>query len=185
MGRLLNSEEFWSLFTEINYSAFRLELQPLYREDEEEESLRKFLAGEPTDPAVDVEGCLPWWELVRDLTRRGGRMERVRVHEDPPTDYQRWERWLGRWNEEAGEVIWYPTRAQAHEFGLLPAGGDVDWWLFDSHRLVQMHFDADGNRIRTELVSDPEAVVQANVWRDLALYHARRLAAAEPVKGGT
>lgn len=182
MGRLLNDEEFLSEFTKIEYTAFRLELQPVYRVADEQVSIRKFLAGEPMDPAADIEGCKPWWKLVGELTERGGRMERVRVFEDPPTDYQRWERTLGKWNEDAGEVIWYITREQAHEIELLPAAGNVDWWLFDSQELVQLHFDSDGNRERTELVTDPEAVVQANVWRDLALYHARRIGTVGPVE---
>ncbi|MGH3728669.1 MAG: DUF6879 family protein [Micromonosporaceae bacterium] len=174
MGRPLNDDEWWQFFTEIEYTAFRLELQPEYRVADEQESFQRFLAGEPAMPE-DVDGGDEWFSLVRDLTKRGGRMERVRVQEDPPTDYQRWERAWGRWNAEAGERIWYITRQQAHDVGLLPAAGNVDWWLFDSHKLVQMHFDSDGNRGRTELVSDPDAVVRANVWRDTALYHAQRI----------
>lgn len=88
----------------------------------------------------------------------------------PPTDYQRWERWIGRWNVEAGEKMHYLTRAKAYEIGLLPAAGDVDWWLLDSSRLIMMWFDEVGHRISNELVTDPATVVQACAWRDLAVH---------------
>jgi hypothetical protein len=101
-------------------------------------------------------------------------MERVRVHDDPPTPYQQWERWVGSWNIRAGETLRYMTRARAHEVGLLPAAGDVDWWLLDSNRLIAMRFDTQGRRVATELVRDPATVVQACAWRDLAVHHSTR-----------
>jgi hypothetical protein len=182
--RPLTNEEWWNEFSKIRYTAFRLELQPAYLVAEEQGPIRRFLAGEVTDPWEGKDDEHPWRKLVRELTQRGGRIERVRVFEDPPTDYQRWLRWISAVNVAEGEVQWYVTRQQAHEFGLLPTAGNVDWWLFDSDRVVEMYFDAEGKRYRTELVTDPEVVVQANAWRDLALYHARRLA-KEAVKGGT
>ncbi|MGH3736673.1 MAG: DUF6879 family protein [Micromonosporaceae bacterium] len=181
-NQLLTDDEWLALFDDIRYTAFRLELQPAYNEPNEKDSLRRFLAGEQV-VSDDIPGWATWVTIVRSLTERGGRMERVRVHEDPPTDYQRWERALGDANVEAGEVIWYLTREQAHQSGLLPDAGRVDWWLFDSHKLVQMHFDEEFTRVRNELVTDPAAVVRANVWRDLALCHARRLAREGQVEG--
>ncbi|MGH3646809.1 MAG: DUF6879 family protein [Micromonosporaceae bacterium] len=178
----MNDDEWWTEFTKIKYTAFRLELQPAYLVPEEQEPVRRFLAGEVTDPWQDEDRKHPWWKLVTELTEGGGRMERVRVFEDPPTDYQRWLRWTSAVNVATGEVQWYVTRQQAHEFGLLPAAGNVDWWLFDSDRLIEMEFDQEGRRVRTELVTEPETVVQANAWRDLAIYHARRIAGEVPPK---
>jgi hypothetical protein len=103
--------------------------------------------------------------------RLGRRLERVRVHDNPPTDYQRWERWAGRWNIEAGELIRYMERATAHDVGLLPAAGDTDWWLLDDSNVILMRFDKAGNRIHTELTDDPRIVAQASKWWDLAVRH--------------
>jgi hypothetical protein len=41
----------------------------------------------------------------------------VRVVETPPTDYQRWMRWMDRWNRAAGEDIKYLSRANARKAG--------------------------------------------------------------------
>ena len=66
--------------------------------------MAKFLAGEP-EPPTEVPVLRAWFEQVAGLTRRGRRFERVRVHEDPPPGYQRWERWIDPWNVAAGETI--------------------------------------------------------------------------------
>ncbi|MGH3647288.1 MAG: DUF6879 family protein [Micromonosporaceae bacterium] len=182
MGRVLNDDEWESLFDQIKYTAFRLELQPAYDVSYEQEPLRRYLAGELTDPWKYKDETHEWCRLVSALTQRGGRMERVRVFEDPPTDYQRWLRWASEVNVAMGELQWYVTRQQAHDFGLLPPAGNVDWWLFDSEKLIQMHFQPDGQKLRYELVDDPATVVQANGWRDMALYHARRIEGAVPEK---
>lgn len=177
MSRPLTADEFGRLLAGVRHTAFRLELQPVYREPTEADSVAAFLAGQPGNP-MDIPGATEWWQAVSALVAGGGRVERVRVQEDPPTDYQMWERWLDKaFNRQAGEQIRYMGRGQAHACGLLPAAGDVDWWLLDSSQLVRMWFDGHGNRIRTELTTDPAAVVQANVWRDLAVHHSAPLVA--------
>lgn len=127
----------------------------------------RFQAGERFD-AEQMPGFPGWLGYVQDLTAAGRRMERVRVHQDPPTDYQRYARWVGQWNIRAGEVINYTTRARATEVGLLPDAGTDDWWLLDDQRLVVMEFDADGERTRTYLTTDEDALAQARAWWDLA-----------------
>jgi Family of unknown function (DUF6879) len=170
MGSALSNAEFGALLRAFEHTAFRLELQPVYLEPSEHDTVARFLAGEP-EPPTEVEGLRAWFGQVADLTKQGKRIDRVRVHEDPPTDYQRWERWIGRWNTEAGETIRYITRHRAHEVGLLPAAGTRDWWLLDSSRLVVMTFDEEGHRIQNELITDPTIVVQACAWRDLAVHY--------------
>lgn len=173
--RTLTVEEFADLFATVRRRAFRLELQPVYREPHEADSVAAFLAGTPTDPFT-IPGARWWFDLVSALIASGGRMERVRVQEDPPTDYQRWERWLDdEFSTPAGEIIRYMTRRRAHDIGLLPDAGKVDWWLLDDRHLIQMHFDNDGNRLRTELVEDPVAVAQAKSWWNLAVQHSAPL----------
>lgn len=171
MSVLLTDDEFAEQLRTFDHTAFRLELQPAYSEPSEHDTVAKFLAGDP-EPPTDVPGLSAWFQQINELTQQGKRVERVRVHDEPPTDYQRWERWIGRWNVEAGERISYLTREKAHEIGLLPAAGDVDWWLLDSTRLILMRFDEVGHRINNELVTNPATIVQACAWRDLAVHYA-------------
>ncbi|MGX7669886.1 DUF6879 family protein [Plantactinospora sp. DSM 117369] len=170
MPTLLTDVEFAEHLRTFTRTARRLELQPVYLEPEEEATVAKFVAGQP-EPPTEVPGLRSWFEQIAELTVAGKHVERVRVHEDLPTDYQRWERWAGQWNTAAGETIRYMTRTQAHAIGLLPAAGDVDWWLLDSELLIMMMFDGDGHRTRNELVADPLIVAQAQAWWDLAVRH--------------
>jgi hypothetical protein len=172
MGRLfLTEDEVEEQLTNFEHTAFRLELQRAYREPVEEAWFARFLAGDPQSPDEQPE-FQEWLARMAALTATGRRVERVRVHDDPPTPYQQWERWTGAWNIRAGETMRYLDRRRAHEIGLLPAAGDEDWWLYDSCRLLVYRFDAEGNRLENELITDPRRVVQAAVWRDLAVHHA-------------
>lgn len=168
--RLISRTEFADLLATFEHTAFRLELQPRYHEPGEAEAVERFSAGTPLEP-TENPNLRDWIKQVTQMVGEGKRFERVRVHDDPPTPYQRWERWAGAWNIRAGEQIRYMTRARAHEVGLLPAAGQLDWWLLDSSKLVTMSFDQDGARLGDELVTDAEAVVQACAWRDLAVHH--------------
>lgn len=170
MGRPLTAGEWAATLDDFEHSAFRLELQPAYRVDHESGLFARFMAGDRTPP-LDDQASLDWFAKVRRHVAAGKRFERVRVFEDPPTDYQRWLRWVSRWNVEAGEHQRYMTRRKAYDVGLLPAAGDEDWWLFDSARLAVMRFGPDGRKVSSELVTDPERVVQACMWRDLAVHH--------------
>jgi hypothetical protein len=173
MGEQITGTEFASLLAGFGHTAFRLELQDAYAEPSEDALLAAFLRGERPDPATAPE-LRQWYEQVSAQTRDGKRIERVRVQQDPPTDYQRFERWVDPGNIQAGEIMRYMTRQRAFEVGLLPAAGTDDWWLLDSSRLLVMHFDTAevGHRTGSELVTDPAAVVQACAWRDLAVHYA-------------
>lgn len=165
----INGDVFADLLATVRASAFRLELQREYREPVEADTVAKFLAGNPQNPN-EVPALRDWFAQVRRLTNQGRRFERVRIHEDPPTAYQQWERWIGRWNVDAGETLRYLTRQQAGEIGLLPAVGNTDWWLLDDERLILMKFD-DRHRRTDTLTTDPALLGQARAWRDLAVRH--------------
>lgn len=166
----LSDNEWAEQLRAFDRTAFRWECQPAYTEAEESDTVARFLAGDP-EPPVEVPELAEWFDQVRRLTATGRRIARVRVHDDPPTPYQRWVRWIDAWNTEAGETIRYVTRGHARAAGLGPALGDVDWWLMDDERLIVMRFDAAGHRVENELVTDPERVEQACTWRDLAVHH--------------
>ncbi|GII23804.1 DUF6879 family protein [Planosporangium mesophilum] len=164
----LTEAEFAEQLHTFERSAFRLELQREYREPTETDTLARFLAGDPQDP-TEVPSLRAWYVHIAAVTRRGRHVERVRVHDEPPTGYQRWERWIGTWNIAAGETMRYLTRQQAYDIGLLPAAGNTDWWLLDETRLIILRFDEVGHRIANEITTDQQMIDQACTWRELAI----------------
>lgn len=166
----ITDNEFGLLLRTFDRTAFRLELQPAYLEADEQATVARFAAGQP-QPPTEVPYLRAWFDQVRALAGEGKTIERVRVHDDPPTTYQQWERWIGRWNVDAGETMRYLTRDQAHKIGLLPAAGVTDWWLLDETRLIVMTFDDQGHRIDTRIQTNPDTITQACAWRDLAVRH--------------
>jgi hypothetical protein len=168
--RSLTLEEWAEQLRTFELTALRLELQPKYVEPGD--PVGRFLAGERQN-LDEVPEYQAWAGEVRALAEAGPRVERVRVHGDPPNAYRRWERWAARQTIEAGERIRYMSRGLAYDVGLLPAAGPHDWWLLDDARLVVMHFDA-GRLVDSELVDDPDRIAQACRWWDLAVRHSVR-----------
>ncbi|SFR29659.1 hypothetical protein SAMN04488564_120132 [Lentzea waywayandensis] len=122
--------------------------------------------------------------MIRATTAEGKRFERVRVVNVPPSDYTRFGLWSSRWTVGAGEDIRYLARNRAVEQGL----PSHDYWLFDSRKLVLMHFDdADDRLVEIEVIeNDPEQIILHNYWRDAARHHALRredFAAEHSIRG--
>lgn len=103
---------------------------------------------------------------MRDLGRQGRSLQRVRIVDDPLTDYQRFSVWGGRWNAEAGERIVYLARSAAQRLDIPTR---TDWWLFDDTALVLLRFSRDGKLVGQELESDPSTVARYCRWRDAAM----------------
>lgn len=170
--------EYWDELASFRSSAWRFEQQPAYYVGYEREQFDKFLAGHP-DPPDENDDLRDWFNQTRQHVGAGRTVGRVRIVDEPITDYQRWMHWMDRWNREAGETIQYLSRRAATEAGILPAAGNTDWWLLDDHRLVLMHFDDEYRRIKAELLVDEPEVVQARRWRELAIAAAREECAAK------
>lgn len=169
------SGEFWDQLANFQRTAWRWENQPVYEIGPERANIEAFLAGTPHDPMAD-EYLAPWMHQVAAQTTARKQIGRVRVVEEPPTDYQRWERWLDRWNREAGEAILYLPRSyvRRHLQFMAPFEG-TDWWLFDDARVMIMHFDAQGVRTRVELTDNRRDVTAAVEFSRLARIHAKAL----------
>jgi len=165
MGERLTGDDFNRLFRYFSKTAFRLEVQPVYTVNDEQESLEEFLAGEPR-PVTEFPFYAAWLHQIRIATLEGRSVERVRVLEEPPTDYQRWEMWSGQYNIAAGEIIRYMTRSRAQSAGLPLAD---DWWLFDRRHLAIMRFGQHGEPMGGEIISDVGVVEQHCSWWDLAV----------------
>ena len=143
-----------------------MEARDTYDATYENESLRKFLAGEPDD----LPWMQSWLDMLREATSKGRRFARVRVVTMPLTDYSRFGVWCAQFANGAGEDIRYLERNRAQAENL----PNHDYWLFDSHKLVRMHFDDANAFLGGEVIEDPSVIWQHNYWRDAALHHAVR-----------
>lgn len=148
------------LFHSFEHTAYRLEARDRYDAPYENESLRKFLAGAPDD----LDWMQSWLVMLGEAKAAGRRFARVRVVSVPLNDYSRFGVWCAQFTGRAGEDIRYVTRDQA-EVGGLP---NDDYWLFDSRKLVRMHFDDADRFLGGEVVEDVAEIVQHNYWRDAA-----------------
>jgi hypothetical protein len=143
-----------------------LEARDRYDAPYENESLRRYLAGEQDD----LPWMQSWLDMVRQATAEGRRFARVRVVTLPLTDYSRFGVWCAQFTNSAGEDIRYLERGRAETAGV----PSHDYWLFDSRKLLRMHFDDADRFLGGELIEDPAEIVQHNYWRDTAWHYAVR-----------
>ena len=155
----MSPEELGRLFESFRHSACRLECLPTYdvTEDDEAEALQLFLNGKPEPPWRKHR---EWPDTVRRAKRRGAQIQRVRLMETPPSNYQRFQcAWGYPANVEAGEDI----RILNHRpDGLL----EVDYWLFDDSIAVVLEYDSEGRFLVPVAAETAEPYRQA---RDMAL----------------
>lgn len=160
---LVAGDAWGRMFSSFERSAWRLETQGVYREPNETEHLRKFLAGEPDD----IRWLTDWFTGIRDIRAAGKTFGRVRVLTDPLTDYLRFELSLTPPAVAAGEDIRVMSAHLAVEL-MLPT---YDYWLFDDEIVAKMHFGPDGF-VGAEMIRDKSAVAQHQYWRSVAWSHA-------------
>jgi hypothetical protein len=161
---LVSGEAFLELFRDFQHTAYRLEVRTSYGIPEEDEPYRRFLEGDY--PGIDW--FAPWLTLMEKETGKGKRVERVRVIDEPPSDYLRFELWGTTYNLAAGEDIRYLARHQAVDLGL----PTYDYWVFDSRTVARLQF-GDHDRFQGVLLSDDHADVLAHVqWQGAAWHHA-------------
>ena len=73
-----------------------------------------------------------------------------------------------RRNVEAGEDIRFLSRSVANGLDL----PDHDFWVFDSIRMVELRFTADGRPLGHDLVTDPAIVARHSRWLERAFAEA-------------
>ncbi|MFE2346373.1 DUF6879 family protein [Kitasatospora cineracea] len=83
---MIGYDEFESMFTTFQHTAFRLETRRQYGSDAQTETYRRFVAGEDLGWDSDDD----WSRNRREQSARGKRFERVRVMDSPPTTGQRY-----------------------------------------------------------------------------------------------
>lgn len=159
--------QFEGLLAGAQRSLFRFEQQPAYAIDDEEGLFAAWQRGMGLDP-TQVPGLRAWFAQVRDQTRRGIYIDRVRIVDDPITEYQGWLQFVDKWNRDAGEEISYlprwAIRPGSALLGLGPTDRpfeNCDWWLIDDQLAVIMHIDPAGVRTKVETVDHGEELVGA------------------------
>lgn len=163
MGRRLTVEEFDQLYGTVKASVWRWECQPAYHEPDEQEPFSLWERGEPDDLAW----LEPWLATLRRAVQTGQRFQRVRMHHDPPTIYQRWGIEIAPTNVAAGEEV--RILPEHHARGLDLPG--YDFCILDDETVARMHFGAQG-MTGAELLTDARAVDRHRSWRDAAWNHA-------------
>jgi hypothetical protein len=166
--------EFERALTGAQRSLFRFEQQRSYAVDDEAGLFAAFRRrGELIEPN-QAPGLRAWFEQVHEQTQRGIYVERVRVVDDPITEYQRWLQFVDRWNREAGEAIEYLPRRRYQEASINPrarlwtpfeGAAGADWWLIDDRLAALMYFDAAGERTKVELTDDGMEIARAVIFR--------------------
>ncbi|WP_344972088.1 DUF6879 family protein [Salinactinospora qingdaonensis] len=166
-GEPIGWDDVEQLFAEFRHTAFRLETRQHYDTASEREPFQQFLATGHIahSPVLDQ-----WQNEIRNGITRGRSYTRVHIVTEPLSDYVRFEcAWAYRPNTTAGENI----RILAVDHGTWPKDlPHLDYWLFDSQRLLLMHYTHTGALHSTELVNDPHALTAARTWRDHAIHHA-------------
>ncbi|WP_347400160.1 DUF6879 family protein [Streptomyces aureocirculatus] len=138
------------------YSAMHLEMRDSYMLDDPEFiRWRQGHREEPDDPA---SWWRPWLDVVREATKRGVVMRRLRVVSEPISDYIRYEYDLTFTNVAAGEIVRWLPRSNGSGL-LLPI---QDGWVMDERTVILHHFGGDGQWTGTgmETLHDPALAEQ-------------------------
>ncbi|WP_017574750.1 DUF6879 family protein [Nocardiopsis kunsanensis] len=164
MPDLVTGEDFDDLFRKYRHTAWRLETRTFYGVLHENEPFQRWLVGDDSD----IEWFKPWLKMMRAELATGKRMERVRLIDDPPSDYLRWELWGTPYNLGIGEDIRYLPRSHP----IVRELPDDDFWVFDSRTVARLEFDEQGSVLGASLSEDPAKVLAAVQARDTAWHHA-------------
>lgn len=165
----LDGPAFNALFDTFRASVVRLETLPAYAAGGAEAvRLEAFRLG-TARPLRSVRTD-PWLARIAVSTVTGGKTwRRVRVFDDPPTDYQRYQVESYREAQAVGDEVVIASRAAVGTMGL-------DVWVFDaglsSARAVVMHYHPDGAIDRRELVTDAAAVAALAAAAERVARHA-------------
>ncbi|TXC96056.1 DUF6879 family protein [Streptomyces sp. ISID311] len=163
--RIIDLVEFGRLFTAFKHTAWRLETRRRYASDEDTETYRQFIRGEPVNwDGVDAE----WCAKRREQSALGKRFERVRIIDTPPTAGQLYLLDNAKRNSAVGEDIRNLSRADAEQLQL----PQEDFWIFDSRFVALLNFDDADNLIDVELITEPVAVNRYAQVRDAAWHYA-------------
>lgn len=168
----LDGPTFNALFDTFQSTVVRLETLPAYAVGGAEAKRLEARRDGRARPERSVRTD-PWLSRIAVSTIVDGKSwRRVRVFDDPPTDYQDYQVDSYREAQAAGDQVVIASRGDVGETGR-------DVWVFDSGRpearAVVMHYSLDGS------VEHRELVTAAAVVRDLAAEVERVAASGVPL----
>ncbi len=173
-GTPISDDEFSRLVGSVKHERVHFECQRSYDIGEEEGDLEAWVDAtrRHRQPRIPLE--IGWWraylDRARALSDQGVKLIRIRVVDQPPTDYQRWGAWAAPWYAAAGEQIYYLSRGKAMLDGL-PANAPSDWDLLDDEQVIDTGFTFGGKVAGSTLITDPATVARYRAWRDIAVAH--------------
>jgi hypothetical protein len=155
-----------ALLRDAHRNVLRLEARPHYQIPAERDMLEAFHEERPQPelPASAIAAL----DRMRQETVGGKRRQRVRVVDDPLTDYERWELVHAYpWNLEAGEEILIVERGveSLHH----------DFYLIDGRVAVLVHYDDEGRLLSGWRTDDPDVVHPCRKLYETALARAEPL----------
>lgn len=169
----MTPDEFNAIFDSFTSTVVRLETLPEYAVGgSEEERLQAWREGRPL-PERSVRTS-PWLARIATSTVAGKSWSRIRIIDDPPTWYQRYQFGAYVESQAAGEQIRIVRRAD-----LPPRRAFPDVWVFDAQTAaacaVVMRYDEDGHWLGADYTDDAEDVENAALHVELAACRARDL----------
>jgi hypothetical protein len=162
--------DFGDHFDRFQHTAFRLETRQVYTVPAEQERIQAFRAGRPLPERSPRTS--PWLARIQVTARAGKRWQRIRLVAEPMTGYTRYQLAGYKESAAAGEDIRICRLAAHRDLAAMTR----DFWLFDDHVVVFLHYDAEGRFTGAEPARDPAAISQCQAERDLALRHSMPLA---------
>jgi hypothetical protein len=159
----MTPQEFDACFDRFKRTAFRLETLPEYIAPGELERIEAFMRGEAR-PERSVRTA-PWLaRIALSTVSEGKQWCRVRLLDDPLTEYERYQLQGYAESQAAGEEIRIIPRRDMY-VPLTP-----DFWLLDDAAIVFLSYDANGRWLGSRLSHDPGQLALCRQERDTALH---------------
>lgn len=159
----MTSDDFDALFDEFHHTAFRWEGLPAYDVGGEEAArIEAMRTGRPI-PERSVRTD-PWLARIAVTTVAGKNWSRLRVVDEPLTEYQRLELTAYAEAQAAGDQTFLAPRSAVED--------GPDFWLFDAGtpqaRGFLMRYDAGGHWLGLEMVTEPSGLAALDRRREQA-----------------
>lgn len=143
------------MFQNFTKEAFRLEILPEYKVQEEKKHYEDFLQGKLFSP---VEGFLQWCEFLQNCKNSNRKVTRIHVVEDTITPYFKYQlEWGYLQSAKEGENI-HLVRRSEHKNYISNLGIERDFWMFDQSVVFFMNYDKNGNFLNFEEIKEKEKI---------------------------
>jgi hypothetical protein len=143
----ISDDQFEELLARFDRKAIHLETRDAYGTAVELPYMAKWAAGEPDDLAWLDD----WCATLRSHVQAGKSVRRARIVSEPLSDYQQWSHSIAHPMVDAGEDIRWVPRQLVSSIGI-PGN---DYYLFDDHLVVFLHYAGNGLGVGKTTSTDP------------------------------